>query len=170
MRIEEALAVQILARLADEMDLVEHDVGGIADMPEARRNRDDHQRPDDDGIEREPRGQRSVFVKFGLEGDAWRAFGGRKAPDQFHQRVFRSHHATQHREAVADRQCERGEIQGRSQHRGAVVLIEKNPRALSSSVYLMYARLKRHVSVRIATTTIISVLSNASGITNTSAG
>ena len=39
MRIEEGLAVQIMASLRDEMDLIENDLGGMPKVPEARESR-----------------------------------------------------------------------------------------------------------------------------------
>ena len=40
-----------MARLADEMHFVEHDLGRISDVPEAGRDRRENQHAHDDGVD-----------------------------------------------------------------------------------------------------------------------
>jgi len=121
MRIEEGLAVQIMASLRDEMDLIENDLGGMPQMPEARDRGDDQQRRDDDRIGRDPRGRGGRFFNVILD-----LPGHGESPEERSDGGACTASALQPRCAVVNGQRKRGHVEHRGRHRKRIARVQKH--------------------------------------------
>ena len=121
MRIEERLAVQIVAALRDEMDLVENDLGGMAQMPEARDRRGDQKNRNNDRVSRDPRRRRRRLFDVILD-----LPGHREFPEELTDRVGLSAGVLHPRRSPVNRQPERDHVERRSEHRKPVARVQEH--------------------------------------------